>query len=532
MTASENNETKVLRLQLQLMQEQIQDYERLNSVLQTICSSLQVDEILQRIITEAISLCNARQGSIILLAPTGNPDGRSQVVKTLIRKGDTGEVKLDHYLNDLLAGWVSQHQKPLLSNNLIQTFGEANVKKNHRDIVSVLSVPLALHGKILGVINLIVLAGEQPFGERELHLMQILASQCAQFIVHARLHEELFAETSRLRKEVQDKYAFHGIIGHSPKMQEVFALLERIIPTEGRVLLEGESGTGKERIARVIHYSGPRASAPFVAIDCGALPANLFESELFGYVKGAFTGALRDKKGLFEEANSGTLFLDEIVNMPLEMQSKFLRAIQEGEIRPLGSTQVKKVEVRIIAAASGNLRAQVQAGKFREDLFYRLNVVSIALPPLRERKEDIAILVNYFLNKMVAKYGKKIKGFKPETVVYFEAFSWPGNVRELENVVERMVILAEQNLEYLTSELLPLELRPQAAPVGACANAISTAPKSPAPDMRAIQETQEKAMLLEALTRHQWNQSAAAKELGIHESTMRSKMRKYGIKKP
>jgi transcriptional regulator with PAS, ATPase and Fis domain len=309
-------------------------------------------------------------------------------------------------------------------------------------------------------------------------------------------------------------------------MQEVFALMERVIPTEGRVLLEGESGTGKELFARVIHYGGPRAAAPFVAVDCGALPANLLESELFGYVKGAFTGAMRDKKGLFEEADSGTLFLDEIVNMPIEVQSKFLRAIQEGEIRPLGSTQVKKVEVRIIAAASANLRAQVQAGKFREDLFYRLNVVSISLPSLRERKEDIAILANHFLHKMATKYGKKISGFKPETLVHLEAYSWPGNVRELEHVVERMVILAEQDIAYIPSKLLPLELLLQTS-----ATVHSPAQKPSPPDMKAIQDTHEKTMLLEALTKHHWNQSTTAKALGIHESTLRYKMKKYGLKK-
>lgn len=178
-----------------------------------------------------------------------------------------------------------------------------------------------------------------------------------------------------------------------------------------------------------------------MAIDCGALPANLMESELFGYVKGAFTGAMRDKKGLFEEANGGTLFLDEIVNMLLEVQAKFLRAIQEGKIRPVGSTQVKKVDVRIIAAASVNLRTQVETGKFRQDLFYRLNVVNVSLPPLRERKEDIAILANHFLKKTAEKHQRPIKGFKPETVAYLENYTWPGNVRELENIVERMVIL-------------------------------------------------------------------------------------------
>ncbi len=358
-------------------------------------------------------------------------------------------------------------QKAALTDNLAETFGPEQIKAKYHTIASALSVPLQqlTRGEIIGVINVLLLDQSQKFGERELRLMGILASQCAQFIANARLHGEVFAEAKRLRQEVQDKYAFHGIIGYSSKMQEMFALLERIIPTEGRVLVEGESGTGKERIARVIHYSGPRASAPFVAVDCGALPANLLESELFGYVKGAFTGAQRDKKGLFEEANKGTLFLDEIVNMPLEVQAKFLRAIQEGEIRPLGSTQVRKVDVRIIAAASLNLRTQVEARKFRPDLFYRLNVVNIALPPLRQRQEDIAILANHFLNKMAEKHGKKITGFKPETGAYLESYNWLGNVRELENVVERTVILAEPQLEYVTPELLPAEIRAPAAPV-------------------------------------------------------------------
>jgi Nif-specific regulatory protein len=287
----------------------------------------------------------------------------------------------------LLAGWISQHHKPLLTNNVVETLGPENLPAKYRDLASILSVPLELHGTSLGVINLVSLTAGQKFGERELRLLEILAAQAAQFIANARLHEKLFDENLRLRQEVQNKYSSHGIIGHSPKMQEMFALLERVIPTEGRVLLEGESGTGKELVARVIHYNGPRQEKPFVAVDCGALPANLLESELFGYIKGAFTGALRDKKGLFEAANGGTLFLDEIVNMPLEIQSKFLRAIQEGEIRPLGSTQVRKVDVRIIAAASRNLRTEVQAGRFRQDLFFRLNVVNIPLPRCTREKK-------------------------------------------------------------------------------------------------------------------------------------------------
>jgi len=330
----------------------------------------------------------------------------------------------------------------------------------------------------------------------------------------------------------QNHYSFHGLIGHSPQMQKLFALLEKVIPTEGRVLLEGESGTGKELVARIIHYNGPRQGKPFLAIDCGALPANLLESELFGYRKGAFTGAQRDKKGLFEAVNGGDLFLDEIVSMPLELQSKFLRVIETGEIRPLGATQVKQVDVRIIAAASSNLRTEVQAGRFRQDLFFRLNVVNLKLPSLRECQSDIAILADHFLQKAAGKYGKKISGFKPEAMIYLETYPWPGNVRELENVIEYMVILAEPQLEWITAELLPVELRPQVTPVGALTNTPAATLKSPAAEIKTAQEVQEKMMLLEALAKHDWNQLATAKALGLPESTMRYKMLKHGIKKP
>jgi transcriptional regulator with GAF, ATPase, and Fis domain len=504
------------------LRQRLEDYEKLLGVLQTLSSSLQVDEILQQIIEAALSLCNAQQGAIMLF----DPDSQ-EVAKTLIRQNQAEGELLDHYLNTLLSGWVLDHKAPQMTDDLTATFGAKQIKAKYQAITSALSVPLEWRGEIIGVINLLSLDQSQKFDERELRLMRILASQCAQFIANAKLHEALFAEANRLRNEIQDKYQFHGIIGHSPKMQAMFALLERVIPTEGRVLLEGESGTGKELIARVIHYGGPRKDGPFVAIDCGALPANLMESELFGYVKGAFTGALRDKKGLFDEAHRGTLFLDEIVNMPLEVQAKFLRAIQEGEIRSVGSTQVKKVDVRIIATASVNLRTQVETGKFRQDLFYRLNVVNVALPPLRERKEDIAILANYFLRKMAEKHGKKITGFQPQAVAHLESYNWPGNVRELENVVERMVILAEPKIEQIAPELLPAEILPQLL------DNVAVAPHDkPSTGVKSMKDAYEKMILLETLLKNNWNQSAAARELEVDEKTVRYKMQKFGIKKP
>jgi transcriptional regulator with GAF, ATPase, and Fis domain len=516
------SEKETLLEKIRQLEEQTQDFERLNKILEKVCSTMQVEEVLRRILEEALLLCHADQGSVLLLHPESQ-----QTAKTLIRHGTSEKEKLNHYLNTLLAGWISRYKKPLLTNNLSDTFGSHYIHPEYDEIVSTLSVPLLLHGKVMGVINLISLTKNRKFDQRELHLLGILASQCAHFINNAQLHEKLFVETTHLKKEIQDKYAFYGIIGHSPKMQEVFALLDRVIPTEGRVLLEGESGTGKELIARIIHYGGPRKNGRFVAVDCGALPANLLESELFGYVKGAFTGADRDKRGLFEEADEGTLFLDEITNMPSEIQAKFLRVIQEGEIRPLGSTQAKKVDVRIVAAASENLRDRMKDGIFREDLFYRLNVVNITLPPLRERREDIVILANSFLKNLSEKHCKKILGFKSETISILEDYPWPGNVRELENIVERMIILADQNLEYLPPELLPVEIR-----LSEFDSDLVPLKGQTSQDIKTMRAAYEKEMLLKTLKRHHWNQSSAANELGVHEKTVRNKMKKYNIRKP
>ncbi len=507
----------------QLLREQVQDYERLYQVLEAVSSSLQINELIEHITTEALQLCQADQGSILLFDPSGQGEA-----KTLIRRSETAsEIRLDHFLNMMLGGWVNKHRRPLLTDQLTALVGETNARKRYRDIVSILSVPLNSHGELIGVLNLIRLRGA-PFAERELRLLSVLGTIFGQFIHNARFHEEIFSENLRLRQEVQQRYDYHGIIGQSPQMKAVFALLERVIPTDARVLIAGESGTGKELIARAIHYSGARAQKPFVAVDCGALPANLLEGELFGYLKGAFTGAIRDKKGLFEIADGGTLFLDEIVNMPQEVQSKFLRAVQEGEIRPLGSTQTRKVDVRIISAASSDLQEKLKSGEFRQDLYYRLNVVAIKLPALRERQGDVPILANHFLGELSARHGKSLKGFKPETLAFLEAYPWPGNVRELENIVERMVILAEDRQAYLPPELLPLEIRP---------TPFAPAPAPPvtgevAANIKNRKAAYEKTMLLEALTRNNWNQSAAARELGISERSVRYKMKKFGISRP
>ena len=373
---------------------------------------------------------------------------------------------------------------------------------------------------MIGVINLVSLKINHRFGNREIELINIIADQCVSIIKNANLHESLFNEAERLRKELERTHSFREVIGNSKKLREVFALLDRVIPTDARVLIEGESGTGKELIARILHYNGPQKEGPFVAVDCGAFPENLLESELFGYVKGAFTGATRDKAGLFEEAHNGTLFLDEITNMPVSIQSKLLRVLQEEEIRPVGSTKVKKIKVRIITAASDNLKEKLETGTFREDLYYRLSVVTVNLPPLRERKDDIPLLVNHFLKKYVKKYNKNVSGLNTDTLNLMERYAWPGNIRELENVIERLVILAEPETDYIPSESLP--------------DSIMVYTIENMPRQGSIQKKKadyEKDMIIKALQKNNWNQSVTAEELGLHESTLRYRMRKFRIKK-
>ncbi len=268
---------------------------------------------------------------------------------------------------------------------------------------------------------------------------------------------ELEAENVYLRRELEQKYQFSNIVGRSAKMREIFALIERVARTLSTVLIQGESGTGKELIARAIHYSSPRARQRFQSVNCGAMPENLLESELFGHEKGAFTGAVREKKGLFQEADKGTLFLDEISEMTPTMQVKLLRALQDKRIRRVGGNQEEPVDVRIIAATNKDLRAAITDGDFREDLYYRINVIPIELPPLRQRREDIPLLVDFFIKKYSQELGVETQSISREALQTLESYAWPGNVRELENTIERALALSTS--EHLTIHDLPVQIR-------------------------------------------------------------------------
>jgi DNA-binding NtrC family response regulator len=278
----------------------------------------------------------------------------------------------------------------------------------------------------------------------------------------------LRAENVSLRRELEGRYRFENLLGKSPAIQAVFSLIQRIAPGDSNVLITGESGTGKELVARAIHYNSPRARRPFVPVNCAAMPSGLLESELFGHVKGAFTGAVRARGGLFREAEGGTLFLDEIGDMAPELQAKLLRAIEDRAVRPVGSDEAVPVDLRLVAATNKDLAARIQEGLFREDLYYRLAVLPIQIPPLRERREDIPLLAEHFLRRAAAA-GRAIRGFTPEAMAALLRHPWPGNVRELENVVERAVTLTVG--EQVSSEALLLETSPAPAAAALLAQA-------------------------------------------------------------
>jgi DNA-binding NtrC family response regulator len=348
-----------------------------------------------------------------------------------------------------------------------------------------------------------------------------------------RLLAEKALEKGGISREARDsRYQFENIIGSSERMKEVFRLIEKVAPTSGTVLIRGESGTGKELVARAIHNKSRRRDRKFVPVDCGAFPATLLESALFGHVKGAFTGAVSDRPGFFEAASGGTLFIDEVADMSPDVQGKLLRALQEREFIPVGGTQSRKMNVRLISATNRDLKEMVKEGTFREDLFYRLYVVPIFLPPLRERIEDIPVLAHHFIEKHCKQLSKSLLEISPEAMKCLVECDWPGNVRQLENTIERVVITAEADVIGL--EDLPLSIRTE-SPSRDTPSVPSTS--SELKEMKsqlkddATREL-ERSFIIEALKRNDWNVTRAARDVGMQRTNFHALMRRHKIRRP
>jgi DNA-binding NtrC family response regulator len=327
------------------------------------------------------------------------------------------------------------------------------------------------------------------------------------------------AQHQRLREQVRDQYAFSNIIGKSKKMRELFELIEAVAESEANILIQGENGVGKELIANAIHVRSGRAKGPFIKINCAALPKELIESELFGYKKGSFTGAMTDKVGLLELASGGSLLLDEIGEMPLLLQTKLLRVLQEREYRPIGSDRVVKVDFRLICATNVDPDAAIKDGRLREDLYFRINTVTLRVPPLRERSEDLPLLCAHFLEKFNSRYQKSVKGISPAAYHLLIRFRWPGNVRELENAIERAVLVAKS-----------IDVQPQDLPdsIRGDAAAEDTFTVPPHHTLAEI----ERMAVVQTLQRTNWNKQEAAQILGLYRPTLYSKIKKHHIKDP
>ncbi len=446
----------------------------------------------------------------------------------VVRAASSGEFPRDGFRRgEGITGKVWKHGVPIVVPDISKEPEFLNKLWKRGDLgnrkISFIAVPLKRGGEVIGVLSADrEVSGRESLDELTRFLNMVAVLIANYYTLEKEVEEEkrnLESEKKALQMELRRIYGemkIEGVVGRSRQILEILDVIHRVAPTGATVLLRGESGVGKEVFARAIHFLSPRAEGPFVTVNCAAIPESLLEAELFGYERGAFTGATQRKKGKFELAEGGTLFLDEIGDMTPSLQTKLLRVLQEKEIERLGGSRPVKVDVRVIAATNRNLEEMMREGKFREDLYYRLNVVPIFIPPLRERREDIPVLVYHFLDLFREQYAKEVR-IAPEVMDAFMEYPWPGNVRELRNVVERMVILDTDGI--LTGEDLPAELRRGSL------RGTETPPEGTLKDM-------ERRMIEKALRETGYVIKEAARRLGMTPRQVSYRIRKYGIKLP
>ncbi|MDP3296784.1 MAG: nif-specific transcriptional activator NifA [Thermodesulfovibrionia bacterium] len=483
-------------------------------VSRVLTTSFDVDKNLSSAMSTLGSLLEMQRGCVFLLDPLS---GELRIVaahgltKENIEKGK-------YRIGEGIVGRVLEKKIPMVISNIGKEplFLNKTGSRPEKDGISFLCVPIEFKNEVLGVLSVDRIYSKELGGvDDDLRVLKIVASLIAQFIKLWGSYEKIEKEKEGLKRELKGKYKIENIIGQSDKMQEVFEAVHRVAPSKTTVLLRGESGTGKELIAKAIHYMSPRNKGPFIKFNCASIPEGLLESELFGHEKGAFTGAISSRKGRFELADGGTIFLDEIGDLPAALQPKILRVLQEKEFERVGSEKTIKVDVRVIAATSRNLEKLVSQDKFREDLYYRLNVIPILLPSLKERGEDIPILIEYFLKKFNKENNRAVVLDNNALQVLLN-YDWPGNVRELENTIERLVVMSRS--DKITASDLPISLGIKRIKSQVESTSLTS-------DIEDI----EKTNILNALKKTGWVQAKAARILGITPRQIGYKIKKYGI---
>lgn len=511
-------------------------FETLYQVTQAITSLLDPEELREKVLDLLLEAIEADRGTIFLMdADTG--DLVPRVSRNVDRPTLADATSYSHNILKTMGGDLSV----ILS---FDTRGDTRFNKFQSvaelEIRSFMCVPIRHHDKVLGTIYVDSRGGGKRFTEDDLNFLLAFTNVAGNALHNAAAHQGVLRENQALKEEVSDRFVFGNLIASSASMQPVMDLLRRILDSDVTILVTGETGTGKEVIAKAIHYNGRRRSEPFVAINCAAMPETLVESELFGHRRGAFTDAREDKKGLFEAAGGGTIFLDEVGELSPAVQAKLLRVVQEGEVLRIGENEPRKVDVRVLSATNRDLEEEVKVGNFREDLYYRLNVVVVNLPPLRERREDIPLLAAHFVEKYSKRYKKAPPGFDPSVIQLLGEHDWPGNVRELENEIERAVALSRPD-EQIEIDLLSAKLAARGATraVTRAGSAMVLLPGGDQPlqvegfgderELKSRIDALEKALIVHELALHNGNKTSTAKTLGLSRAGLNKKLTKYGL---
>ncbi len=453
-------------------------------------------ELLSALMDAVIEVTNADKGFLILVEE-GGP--RVAVARNLNHENLSDGVR---QLSDSIIKRVIESKKPIIvSDALHDEQWKASESVMNFKLCSVMCAPLMAQGELLGILyvgndNVVNL-----FEERSLDVLTIFAGQASLILQHAMLLNTLKTDFDNLKQKLEMS-RFGDIIGSSPTMLEVFRTVEKVANTDISVLITGETGTGKELIARALHDRSSRANKPFIVVNCGAIPENLIESELFGHVRGAFTGAVATRPGKFQLADTGTLFLDEVGELPLSLQVKLLRALQEKTVLKVGDTKPERVDIRVVAATNRELEHEMRTGNFREDLYYRLNVINVHLPALRERGDDIIVLAKYLLQKYGAELGGNVKGFTPNALIAIRKYDWPGNVRQLENRIKKAVVMCDKTLIGVED----LDMLPEAM--------------APITTLTQAREDFQRRYILEVLERNNGNRTKTARDLGVDPRTI------------